>query len=239
MIKPFKTIILTVMVGVVFAVSAAPAAASHNPWMESYQAFSEGKATSQVTVLSYVWAKGVPKRQRRYCRTLRGGFWNSGRGYNGRLYWFWDNRGTRACLVNGQWRKVRCGNPIRFRAPKRVIKGPVRVVRSFGKFKVRVKVAARVRVEGSCGFAEASAYAYATASGRTYAQARGNARVWAYDKAAVRAYVRASARLSCAVVTPPPPPPPGQHPPASQTPEAHDNPPDSPPDGEPVPGGSW
>ena len=199
---------------------------------------------SGVTVLRFVMPNGLPQSQRRNCDWIGAGtkvpgYWNSGVGQDGRLYWFRDSRRAKIC---GN-RKVACGNFVRFTRPSRnVVTGPVRMVRRFNftvKLKVTATLSASVSAYATCtagsvtatatatasGWAKAEAFVSAKAKSRTaaWAQAQAAAQQWATNqKESLKAQARVSAELNLqaaatAVCTgaPPPikPPPPGVPPP--------------------------
>lgn len=174
---------------------------------------AESVAQANVTILSFVKAKGLTKKQVRkmMCRYVPAGtgYWNSALQADGSLRWFWDTRAGTICTDSkGRTFRKECGNRVRKKMPPKVVQGEIRLVRTFGSFKVSATVSEKVRVEGVCGFAEASAEASASARGYTKVQARGNAQILAGGKASASAYAKAVAALHCATTTPPPPPPP-------------------------------
>jgi hypothetical protein len=179
---------------------------STNASVVGAKASASDVATGKVTILSYVKAKGLTKRQVRnsHCRTIGAGtnvpvFWNSGRGANGSLYWFRDSRTTRVC---GN-RKVNCGNFVRYTRPKsHVVTGRVVMVRSLASVKVRLHAYAKVEVTATCGSASAEAESVINISLKQFVKANGNATQSLYDKVVAKATAKASAKIEC-VVTPP------------------------------------
>lgn len=174
---------------------------------------AESVAQANVTILSFVKARGLTKKQKSKmkCRYVPAGtgYWNSAVQADGSLRWFWDTRAGTICTDKyGRQYRAECGNRVRKGMPPNVVQGEIRLVRTFGSFKVSVSVSERVRVDGVCGFAEASAEASAWARGYTRVQARGNAQTLASGKAGAEAYAKAIAAIHCAPITPPPPPPP-------------------------------
>lgn len=174
---------------------------------------AQSVAQAKVTILSFVKAKGLTKKQVRKmkCRRVKQGtgYWNSALQADGSLRWFWDTRAGTICTDRkGRTYRKECGNRVRTKRPGKVVQGEIRLVRTFGSFKVSVTVSERVGVYGVCGYAEASASASASARGYTKVQARGNAQILASGNAKAEAYARAIVALHCASTTPPPPPPP-------------------------------
>ncbi len=174
---------------------------------------AESVAKANVTILSFVKAKGLTKKQKSKmkCRYVPAGtgYWNSAKQADGSIRWFWDTRAGTICTdKKGNQYRAECGNQVRKKMPAKVVQGEIRLVRTFGSFKVSVTVSEKVGVYGVCGYAEASASASASARGYTKVQARGNAQILASGNAKAEAYARAIVALNCAPTTPPPPPPP-------------------------------
>ncbi len=172
---------------------------------------AESVARANITILSFVKAKGLTKKQKSKMKCVRvpagTGYWNSAKQADGSLRWFWDTRAGTICTdKRGHQYRAECGNAVRKKMPPKVVQGEIRLVRTFGSFKISVTVSERVRVDGVCGFAEATASASASARGYTKVQARGNAQIIASGNAKAEAYARAVAAIHCAPTTPPPPP---------------------------------
>lgn len=107
------------------------------------------------------------------CKWVKGG-WNSGRGVDGQLYYFWDPVRAYICRSRKSptgWIKVKggktgrkCGNPWKPKGkPKRVVKN-VTLVRSFSKFKINVSATASAKVSGRCPSTDVSGEATATSN---------------------------------------------------------------------------
>lgn len=200
-----RFIVLAVVVGTFMALAPSANAATGNGGSGQ----SESQDNASVTVLADVMIRG--KVDRRSCKWVTGG-WNSGKDANGKLHFFWDGKRAKVCRNKKSptgWVKVKggitgrnCSNPWRFSKPKVVVNNVV-MIRKW--IKVTVSATASVRVEGICGFAEASATASATVKARTYVQGKNAAEATAYATAKAQAVAKASASLNC---TPPPPPPP-------------------------------
>ncbi len=170
---------------------------------------AESLAQANVTILSFVKAKGLTKKQKSKMKCVYvpagTGYWNSAKQADGSLRWFWDTRAGTICTdKHGNQYRAECGNQVRKKMPPKVVQGEIRLVRTFGSFKVSVTVSEKVGVYGVCGYAEASASASASARGYTKVQARGNAQILASGNAKAEAYARAVVALHCAPITPPP-----------------------------------
>lgn len=186
-------------------------------------------ANGRVTVLAFVNARGLTRTERRNpaCKQISG-VWNSGKGQDGKLYWFWDTRTIRVCPSKRSptgWARDVCANPVRTtRPPKRVIRGEVLLVRSFAQIKVRLRAEAKVRVTAVCGWAEASASSSITVTVRAWVRSRGESLNSLFTSVSGSATAKAAAQLEC--VTAPPPAPPAPEPPRPPTPQP---PPPAPP----------
>lgn len=188
------------------------------------------------TILEDVRLPGTQQKSPRCEENVSG--WNSGRGINGRLYWFWDTK-MKVCPNRNSptgWVKVGggktgrdCDNPVSFR---RKPPGPVvkvfTIVRSFAKLRLDVKALASAKVVGRCpnidvsGDARASGIVRATITRSWIVKAGGRAsrlRVLIREDLKAKGVAIAAARLklSCGAVPPgqpppqqPPPPPPGK-----------------------------
>jgi len=133
-------------------------------------------ASAKVTILSYVKAKGLSKKQKSHAKKMVIGagtsvpcYWNSGVGVNGARYWFRDCRRITVYLIHGQWRKGPCGNFIRFsHPPSHVVTGRVILVRSFAHVKVWLHAHIGVSITEPCGSATVSGSAESEASVQIY-----------------------------------------------------------------------
>jgi len=163
------------------------------------KASSSASGSVQVTVLSNISAKPMPKSERKRCWTDRDGFWNTAQTANGSLRNFWDERPSLICVSkkDGKQYRVACRNRVYSKPVFQVVKGVIVLINSFGQFKETIKKTATATAKDWCGSAKASAEAFATVSGRTRMEARGNARLLASVKAFLRAAVKASAQVSC------------------------------------------
>lgn len=165
-------------------------------------ASAEDISSGSVTVLSFNKANGMTMKQRQQpgCRTITG-VWNSGRGSDGQLHWFWDTRTIHICPTNESpsgWAKVDCDNPVRFMQPeKNIVTGRVIMVRSRAQVNIQVTASATVKVTAVCGSAEASAQSSAIVSLDEFVRASGNASTRIFDQAVAEATAKASAKLDC------------------------------------------
>jgi hypothetical protein len=173
--------------------------------------------TGQITILSYVMAKGVAKKliakakAGGQCMTIGAGtkipgFWNSGK-KNGVLFWFWDTRTTTVCKIHGVWRKVgpnNCGNLVRFtKPPSHVLKGTVLVVRSRANVTLRLRAFVLAVATGSCGYARAESEASIIIQARQFVRTHGRSftKLYMKLKGKVTADVRASVNCGPAQTT--------------------------------------
>lgn len=165
-------------------------------------------ASGKVTILSFVMAHGVSKKQvakakaRGMCMKIgKGtkvpGYWNTGMP----LHWFWDTRRAEACKIHGVWRKVgpvNCGNLLRFKAPKsHIVTGKVILVRSTLRLKVLLQAAVSVYVQDTCGHAQASVEASARINLNIFLKAHGNVTAKMFGKSVVNFVENVQASVAC------------------------------------------
>jgi hypothetical protein len=177
-------------------------------------------ANKRVVFLENIRAKGLSHETVRRAQAQGGcrwigagtdvpGYWNSGHSASGGLFWFWDTRHVQICMVGGQWRKVLCGNYIRFTQPVHhvITTGRVIMVRSFAHMRVRIHLEAIAVAKGSCGEASASARLTQVVKLRMFVKTKGRSTVRLYGKLVDKAGVRAKARVHCdttvVVISPP------------------------------------
>jgi hypothetical protein len=227
-----KIMVILATIAVFGAILAPSALAQSNPFMEAWLhqpglngGVSESQSSNSVTILADVMLKAGTEINSPKCHWVKEG-WNSGESANGELWWFKDhhmyvcpnkNSPTGWVKVKGGMTGRRCYNPVKVgEEPKKVVTGKVKLVRSFGKFKVTAKAKAEEEATGTCGKAKATAFARGVAFGLTKIQAQGNAKVVANAKARASAYAKAVAILQCAPPATPPPATPPTTPPSEQ-----------------------
>jgi len=164
-------------------------------------------AQGEVTVLARVKAKGLSKEQSQKpgCHSETG-FWNSGVGSDGNLYWFWDERSATICPSKSSptgWRKEDCANPVRPNEndtppEKKIIEGRVIVANKMNA-KVKGNAHSEVSVEASCPDGSASASAVAAANANFSVRLRNAIRVKG-SKAVVRAEIEAAGKAKTKAV---------------------------------------
>lgn len=159
------------------------------------------------------------------CKWVKGGY-NSGRGIDGRLYWFWDPVKAYICRSKKSptgWIKMKggktgrkCGNPWKQGKPKGPIVKNVTLIKSFTKFKITVSAVATAKVTGVCpnnpgisGEATASGNVSAVITMATLVKAKGSAartRVEIQMELRGQGVANATTRLNLNCGSPPPPP---------------------------------
>jgi hypothetical protein len=220
MAKLIKALAAIMVVGAIFVSPAlandAPQSAADLPptitmiWSGSDAAVSASDvANKNVVFLSNIKANGLSKKTVRRAKEHGGcrwigagtnvpGYWNSGHGANGVLFWFWDTRHVFEC--NG--RKVLCGNFVRFKRPTHnvITHGRVIMVRSFAHLMVRIHLVAQVRA--SCPdnpgtWASGSATLTQKVSLRMFVKTKGRSTVRLYGNLVDKANVKAQAKVHC------------------------------------------
>ena len=217
------------------------------PRIMGAKASAKDVAEGRVVILADMLVSPSVKVSSPRCYWTRGGFWNAGRGHDGKTYSFWDPVPGKLCPSNKSktgWVKVaggttgrNCGNVASSkRPPYRVAIGRVIMVRSFASVRVMITAKARVRVTAVCGWAEASASAQVVVSLKLWVRSKGEVASEIFAQVAAKASAEASAQLSC-VEKPPPvvPPPTPQPPPVTPPPPPPPPPPPLPPPPPPPP----
>ncbi|MEX2006883.1 MAG: hypothetical protein WD877_01815, partial [Candidatus Saccharimonadales bacterium] len=171
------------------------------------RASASALATGKVTILADVLAKAGAKVKSPACFWTKGGFWNSGRGADGRLWSFWDPVPGKLCPAKGGYVKVAggttgraCFNPARVSRPLfPVVKGKVVMVRSFASVRIILNAVAKVSLTDTCGSASASGTAQAVIRLRAWIRAKSRSGVQAsiLGRAVASAKATASAQLTC------------------------------------------
>lgn len=190
---------------------------------------AESLATGKVVVLSYVWAKGVTKKQQAHsrCRMVGAGtdvpvYTNTGLNSSGQYVRFSDTRRVKTCFVNGNWRKVVCGNILYFKAPKtKLTFRQVIMVKSFARVKIHLHAHAKVSAAACGAYAEAEGTADVWILIRIFVRSKGDTVTKIFSQAIAKAKANAKVHIEC--TPPPPPPPPTNRPPIVEieNPPAH------------------
>ncbi len=161
-------------------------------------------ATKNFVILSFIKAKGLSEKvvDHSECRMIGAGtnvpeYTNSGYSASGGLFKFADTTRTEVCKVNGQWRKVLCGNFVWFSVQPEVFRGRVIMVRSFAHVKFTIHVVAKVKATGSCGYAYASAKVNQRVSLKLFAKTKGASAIRIYAKVVDKATAKAKAEVHC------------------------------------------
>lgn len=234
MTRSIRVFILAAVLAVTGSILADNASANSNPpaahvvgsnvtsTIYGAKASAKDVVSGKVTILADVMVKGKVTIKPSNCKWTGRNWWNSGRGADGKLYWFKDPVPGYVCRMKGSptgWVKVaggqtgrNCKNPAKVggKAPGRVVTGKVLMVRSFTQIQVHVKAEAKVTVTAICGSASGKGSASVYASFKVFMRTRGNVSTGVYNQAIVKATAAASAQIDCIekppVVTPACPP---------------------------------
>lgn len=185
------------------------------PTIYGAKASAKDVVSGKVTILADVMLKGKVDIKRSNCKWTGRNWWNSGRGADGKLYWYKDPIPGYVCRMKGSptgWVKVaggqtgrNCKNPAKVggKAPGRVVTGKVIMIQSFTHIQVHLKAEAKVTVTAVCGSASGKGSASVYVSFKVFMRTRGNVSMGVYNQAVVKATADASAQISC-IEKPPP-----------------------------------